>query len=735
MTEEQRMEEGRRMFQIFAARMFEQRVLQAYREKVARERQAKLMEEEEEELRKEEARKEKKAKEAQKKKEKAAQKKAAAAEEKARKEAERAAEEAARRQAEAEKAEEARRKAEEKRKKREAQKKEEEEERVRKEIERQRQKQLHAEQERKAREAKEREKKAREERLQKEKEAREQKEREAKELKEKQEASKRQKEKDLESKASKTDAKASQKQKQQEERAAKKAAALAATATPVTMTLPKRPAQPATNPALPVLPQQHPTTTAASSASPRLSIAAPALPKAPTPVRPRQTSSQQDGISTAAAPGTSLISENAGLLNHSPSHHTPAPNSPGLSGPPSHRGSVASHHSANASHTISPLQPNMARFPPNNQPPPANMPPTAMSFPPGLHAGPPGFASPMFAPVTGFRPPPGMAPPGLSSPLLNRGFPAPVPPPGFHQAMSDPMGPFGVHGSKDAGPSSHSRQPSGGGFESPMMHAAQPIGRPTPIGRPASVVQGQRPSTGSPSSGTAVKGGDDPENHLGSSALLDDSEDVVPTLPPFASGQRRSYAAPGRSQAFPAVPFGDPGILSQSQPLWSSSPIQPSVMNPFGQSPVPPPGLGGPGGWPIASPIPGFSAPIGIGRQPGPPKPPASVVRQTLCRVCRDFYVQAPTEDGFVAVSLVQDTLKDRVEHNPLGNGPITEKDILALCETEGTMINGGGTFDIRDEANGTKSIRWNQDKMPQTYGGGFGAPGQLTSPSSSFSR
>jgi hypothetical protein len=30
MTEEQRMEEGRRMFQIFAARMFEQRVLTAY---------------------------------------------------------------------------------------------------------------------------------------------------------------------------------------------------------------------------------------------------------------------------------------------------------------------------------------------------------------------------------------------------------------------------------------------------------------------------------------------------------------------------------------------------------------------------------------------------------------------------------------------------------------------------------------------------------------------------------
>jgi hypothetical protein len=34
MTEEQRMEESRRMFQIFAARMFEQRVYTAYKEKV-----------------------------------------------------------------------------------------------------------------------------------------------------------------------------------------------------------------------------------------------------------------------------------------------------------------------------------------------------------------------------------------------------------------------------------------------------------------------------------------------------------------------------------------------------------------------------------------------------------------------------------------------------------------------------------------------------------------------------
>lgn len=43
------MEEGKRMFSIFAARMFEQRVLQAYREKVAQARQLQLLRELEDE--------------------------------------------------------------------------------------------------------------------------------------------------------------------------------------------------------------------------------------------------------------------------------------------------------------------------------------------------------------------------------------------------------------------------------------------------------------------------------------------------------------------------------------------------------------------------------------------------------------------------------------------------------------------------------------------------------------
>ncbi|ROW14098.1 hypothetical protein VPNG_04144 [Cytospora leucostoma] len=715
MTEEQRMEEGRRMFQIFAARMFEQRVLQAYREKVARERQAKLMEEEEEELRKEEARREKKAKEAQKKKEKAAQKKQALAEEKARKEAEKAAEDEARRQEEAQKAEEARRKAEEKRKKKEAQRKAEEDERAKKEAERQRQRQLQVEQERKAKESKEREKKAREEARLKEKEERERKEREVKELKEKQDAERRQKQ--SESKLPKAETKPSQKQ-EQEERAAKKAAALAATAAPVIMTLPKRPAQHPTNPALPVLPQ-HPSTTAV--ASPKPSVATPVLPKAPTPMRPRQAS--QQGV----APGPATNSGSASQ-NPSPSANTPARISPGLPGPPSNRGSIGSQQST-LSQLLSPAQ--SARFPSTAQPAPLNIPP-GMTYPPGLHPVPPGFGNPLFAPgAPSFRaPPPGMLPPGLTSPMLGRGFPAPAPPPGFGQPGTEQVPPFST--SKDATPSAHSRQPSSGGFDSPSIHAAQPISRPTPIGRPSSVVQGQRPPSGSPSSRTVQKDSDDAQNHLGSSALLDDSEDVLPTLPDFQSGLRRGYVAPIRpGVAFPPpAPFADPAIAS----MWGS-PGQPSILSPFAQTPVAPPGFGGPGGWP-ASPSLGFSVPSGMVR-PAPVRPPASVaIRQILCNVCRDLAIKEPAKDGLIPLNSVQEAMKTYVDFNPMGDGPLTEDDILALCETEGTQANGGGNFDVHDGEATSKSIRWNPDKTPHPLGA-FGAPGHIGSPvlGSSFGR
>lgn len=90
LSDAQRMEEGRRMFQIFAARMFEQRVLHAYRESQAAKRQAELLKELEEEEQRELERKKRDDERRERKKEKKRALKAIKDEEKRRVEQERA---------------------------------------------------------------------------------------------------------------------------------------------------------------------------------------------------------------------------------------------------------------------------------------------------------------------------------------------------------------------------------------------------------------------------------------------------------------------------------------------------------------------------------------------------------------------------------------------------------------------------------------------------------------------
>ncbi|KAF4996149.1 hypothetical protein FGRMN_4641, partial [Fusarium graminum] len=373
LTEEQRMEEGRRMFQIFAARMFEQRVLSAYKEKVAKERQQRLLEEIEAESRESELKKAKKAKDAQKKKDKAAQKKQALAEERARKEAEKAAADAARLEAERQRVAEQKARAEEKRKQKEAQKKAEEDARLRKEAERQRrlheQREKQAEQERKARESKEKEKKLKEEQRQRDKEAREQKEREAQERKDKQERDKR----DKEARAAKAqkDAQAAReaKEKLREEKAA---AQKAASHSSQPIQIPKRGSQHPVS--IPTVLPQHPSNPA-SYASPKIPVATPVLSKASTPIRPRTQSQQYDAAQQSVVPP---------MASQDPSPHSLTPHmSPGPIG--QRHGSASTQHS----HSVSPT---------NGQPrlsgqSPFQIPPMGMQPPPGLahHPPPPGF--------------------------------------------------------------------------------------------------------------------------------------------------------------------------------------------------------------------------------------------------------------------------------------------------------------------------------------------------------
>lgn len=710
MTEEQRMEEGRRMFQIFAARMFEQRVLTAYKEKVAKERQQRLLEELEEENQADSQKKAKKARDAQKKKEKLAEKKKALAEEKAKIEAKKAAEEAAIHAAEEKKAEEQRLKSEERRRKKEAQKKAEEEERLKKETEKQRrlqeQRDRQAELERKQREAKDKERREKEEMRQREREAKEAKERETRERKEKQENDKR--EKEAKAKAEKD----SREKQKHEELAAQQAAAQAAiAATQAT----KRPQHPVP---IPSSLQPH----SVSVASPHIPVATPAIPKAPTPIKLR-TSSQQD--STGSGP---LTPQGGGLSqNTSPHSSTPLQGSPG---PIGHTGKNQGqqpllHHPQ----ATSPMHSSLKSPPGIPLSPFAPMQPVGLGFQhPGVPMMAPGAFGgrmqhePMFAhqPQMGgpFRPLPGPngmpMHPGFGLPPMQqgRGFPMPHGPPGFPPQMQNGLGgigqPIGVP--KDGPPSqSHSRQQSGSfeqSFEAPTsVPQAQPIARPAPIGRPSSVVHGHRHED--PGSNDV----DELSNRLGSRALLDESDEPLDS---GLNGRRTSVMSNLNTRPSFAPPFGmDNGFSSPITPFNTWGPPH----NPFGPSSLPNSNFGGWGPSGNSS----FGALGGSSAMRPPPSRPVAV-RLMISQACHNL--EGITPDGFYDINLV----KEQIERlNPANEQPVSDKELLELCETEGNLMNGGGSFEVRSQGNGQYSIRYEND-TPSAHRP-IGAPGEIGSP------
>ncbi|KAL9015829.1 MAG: hypothetical protein Q9185_006796 [Variospora sp. 1 TL-2023] len=533
MTEEQRMEEGRRMFQIFAARMFEQRVLTAYREKVAAERQQKLIEELEEESRLDTQREAKKAKEAQKKKDKKRQLKLKQEEDKAQREAKKAAEEAAARAEEEKKLEEQRQKKEEQRKKKEAEKKALEEERQRKEAEKQRRlleaKEQQAEQERKQRENKEREKKRKEEAKKKEREEREIKERAVAEKRDRGLAERVEKDAKIQAE------KESKAQVRKEEQAGK-----SSTAVPPVENPNSKPSRP-------------PAQTRSSHASPHLQIATPAVPKAPTPIRNRQPSFQDSHLSspkTSQAPSTGSTTTSPALSNV-PQNNSGSKATPAL---PQHPRRTPPFQSAGNTFITQPpgLPPTPAMvgitYPYNIGPMVAGTTSRAPMQDP-LFGNQPPIGSPQqrhFAPHGGLPFPPGMnvtrqVPPGrgasMEVPMTEHGQTP------SSQANSNAQ----FMKSRDTMPShstSHSRQTSGSlersALDIPSFPAAtQPIARPAPIRRPSSVAPHQQIEK----ERSRKSDIDDLTNHLGSSALLDDTD--VPLTSAGANHPRRGSVAPG----------------------------------------------------------------------------------------------------------------------------------------------------------------------------------------------
>lgn len=521
------------MFQIFAARMFEQRVLTAYREKVAEQRQQKLLQELMEEQTLTEQRNAKKAREAQKKKDKKRQQKQAKEEERARREAEKAAEEAAARALEEKKHEEQRRKREEQRKKKEAEKKAQEEERLRKEAEKQKrlqeERERQAEAERKQREQKERERKKREEAKRKEREEREAREKKTKEERErKAREDQAKKDKETTSMEAREHAKRDGQPGQQ------------------TQTPAKRTSQSGPIPIPPGL--QHPQ----GLHSPHFQIATPVVPKAPTPIRARQPSQQGSHTSSPRSqPAGTELSQTPVSPRTAPSVTSSAASFKG-SGP-----QPVLHH-PQPSAPLSPLGA-AGRGPPLGFPGVNGLP----HNPPGLAPRPfmghdmsiyPPTSGPMGGQFRGFPAPNGIpVHPGVngSRPVPpGRGFPL-DPGHGLPFHSQQPIG--GSLPTQGVRSQAHSRQTSGS-FDRPSLDSqtqTQPISRPSAVKGSSTTSPHDQQKEGAAPSRSDV---DDLSAHLGSSALLDDS-DV-----PFASNLSQSLpgvsAIPGPFQGPARASFG-----------------------------------------------------------------------------------------------------------------------------------------------------------------------------------
>jgi hypothetical protein len=688
MTEEQRMEEGRRMFQIFAARMFEQRVLTAYREKVAAERQQKLLEELEDEDKKKEEREAKKARDAEKKKNKKQAQKQAKAEEKARKDAEKAAEEAAAKAIEQAKQEEAKQRREEQRKKKEAERKALEEERQRKEADRlkrqQDERERQQEAERKLREQKALEKKQKDEARQKERE-----EREARE-------------KDIKEKKAQTD-------RERKERDAKAKADREAK-TQQTPQMVKRPSQAGMVAVPPGLLSKQ-----ASSvmSSPHVPVATPTLPKPSTPAQPRQSSFQ--GQNT-----TSPKSQQAPPMVHTKS------TSPGNAFNQSMPRSIfqkSQNQQPFAQHQpISPVSqlPLPTMYPQHQNNGFSGFPTSMTGFPgfgaphgPMMHHRPslPGFSNgpfsngpfqPMHPANPMPTPPPGMN--GLGVMTQGRGYPLESPP-GFQQQMppvGSPTAPPGF-GLTRHSIASHSRTHSSDKNTFDSISSPAPITRPTPIQRPSSI----RPNNSDM---------EDLSKHLGSRALLDDTDDSLPSVPE----SRRASAITGSRG------FGSP-VFSQNQPRMdvfgaNSSWTSPSM---FGA----PPGLSTPSSsWnPNASS--GWSSmPFGsLGHRPSGANRPLTI-RIAVCNACKALTAREPTHDNYHAV----ETLLRQIEGSRVMlDSPITIKEIEAICETEGDAQNGGGFLHARHEAStpGGFAVKFEPDAGTPGSGRHSHSLGPISSP------
>jgi hypothetical protein len=585
MTEEQKMEEGKRMFHIFAARLFEQRVLHAYRERVAQERQLQLLRELEDEDKLTKEREAKKQSQNQKKKDKKRfaiarlhsldqylmqcapkhrMQKQAKEEEKAKLAAGKAAEELARKEEQIAIEEAQRKKRDEERRRREAARKAQEEEKQRKEEERRKrlaeEKEREVERERKRKEREERAKSERREKEERERKARE--EREAKIATEKAAAAaKREQEKEEREKRLSKEREIKAEKEARERLALAQQQQRAATAA--------KPRAPPVSPARNSTPSSGSSPRAPSAnGTPKKILNKPApVSTLPAPVQPpRQQQQRPAALTTVSQPQTPMIAQMPAPLPPPQSSQVFA-QGPGLPPP------------LPAISPRPPFSPTYG-FPSVQQqqgPPPSNLAPSPLprSF------GPPQFEQPSFAVNSRgglIVPAAPIGPPSRAAVVQNTTI---ISPP----ANIIPVG-------------ASSRRAS--------IPDPGPVARPlAPIARPSidSSQQQQQPQA-SGSGSASPRRSPSPKGVLGSSALIADEDEVIAQpgrrVVPGAVGQGWGPASPLTAVETARTPWGPPGIVPARPTsvgnVWgSSAPLSADWNNfyssaaPFGHANPPPP--------------------------------------------------------------------------------------------------------------------------------------------------
>lgn len=230
---------------------------------------------------------------------------------------------------------------------------------------------------------------------------------------------------------------------------------------------------------------------------------------------------------------------------------------------------------------------------------------------------------------------------------------------------------------------------------------------------------------------------DELSKHLGSSALLDDSDEPLPTNP--AENRRTSGVLAGRTNHSGSIgPVGGFGAPGSSFGAPGSSWPTPSL--PFGQGSglgqqnwggLPTPSIGS---WQQnnAAFAPNSFGAIGGGqihRPAGGNRP--QTIRIAVCQACKHLSNANRGEgDGFHPVEVLMRQIQTHNSNPLLADIPPTLEEIEDICDTEGDSNNGGGELDVRRQAGEkTFAVKWSPDAMTPDGGRGFGGLGEIGSP------